>query len=175
MWKKRKIDFVISENDYKKVIFRFYPRSSNCHSFGDNPPTKWEEVYKVYYHYKVICIYKDDNEHIVLFDSGVDECSIIDEIANRMKLITEGTTVYKGTTKDGDPFSIQLLDNEVLPFGDGVSWNIHKHYRRKVYDITLFDWKNVGYRMVMDNDKMAEFAKYLESCCEYMLAHGDPI
>ena len=158
-----------------KVIFRFYPRSSTCHSFGDNPPTKWEEVYKVYYHYKVICIYKDDNEHIVLFDSGVDECSIIDEMANRMKLITEGTTVYKGTTKDGDPFSIQLLDNEVLPFGDGVSWNIHKHYRRKVYDITLFDWKNVGYRIVMDNDKMAEFAKYLESCCEYMLAHGDPI
>ena len=24
-------------------------------------------------------------------------------------------------------------------------------------------------------DEMAEFAKYLESCCEYMLAHGDPI
>lgn len=175
MKKKRTLDFIISENDYKKVIFRFYPRSSTCHSFGDNPPTKWEEVYKVYYHYKVICIYKDNNEHIALFDSGVDECSIIDEVANRMKLITEGTTVYKGTTKDGNPFSIQLLDNEALPFGDGVSWNIHKHYHRKVYDIILFDWKNVGYRMIMDNDKMAEFAKYLESCCEYMLAHGDPI
>ena len=133
MWKKRKIDFVISENDYKKVIFRFYPRSSTCHSFNDQLPTKWEDVYKVYYHYKVICIYKDDNEHIILFDSGVDECSVIDEVSSRIKLIVDGTTIYKGTTKDGESFSIHLLDNEVLPFGDGVSWNIHKHFRRCGY------------------------------------------
>ena len=63
----------------------------------------------------------------------------------------------------------------MLPFGDGVSWNIHKHYRSKVYDITMFDWKNTGYRMVLGIDKLAEFGKYLEECCEYMLAHGDPI
>ncbi len=175
MGKVRNIDFVIMENDYRKIIFRFYPRSSSCHSFGDEPPKSWKEVYKVYYHYKVISIWKEYDEHTVLFDSNVDECSVIDEIANRIKLIVSGTTIYKGVTKDGDSFSIKLLDNEVYPFGDGVSWIISKRSRQKKYDITMFDSNNIGYRFVLTQDKLKDFGEYLNECCEYMLAHGDPI
>lgn len=175
MWKKRKMDFIISEDKYSKIIFRFYPRQSSCHGFGDEPPKDWSGVYKVYYSYKIIKVWKDDNDYMVLFDSGVDECSIIDEIANRMKLISEGTIVYRGTTKDNEEFSIRLLNNEVFPFGDGVSWNIQRIRRTNKYSIMLFDSWNKGYRFVITIDKMKEFAKFLEECCEYMLAHGDPI
>lgn len=173
--KIKRLDFVLFEDDYEKIVFRFYPRKSNCHSFGDEPPKSWKEVYKVYYHYQIIKFYKDDDERVILFTSGVDECSIIDEIANRMKLISAGTTVYKGTNRDGEAFSIKLLGEEVLPFGDGVSWTIDKRYRRKEYIITVFNSNNVGYRFVMNNQQMTEFGNYLTKCCEYMLAHGDPI
>ena len=35
MSKKRKIDYIIEERDNRRLIFRFYPRQSSCHSFGD--------------------------------------------------------------------------------------------------------------------------------------------
>ena len=173
--KTRKLDFVLRETSQYKIIFRFYPRSSSCHSFGDEPPKTWKEVYKVYYYYRIIKVWLDNNDHQVLFDSGCDECSIIDEVANRIKLIGEGTTVYRGKTSDDEPFIIKLLDTECLPFGDGVSWIIHKIPRHQKYEIALFDWQNVGYRFVLPKDKLVAFGKYLNMCCEYMLAHGDPI
>lgn len=173
--KTRKLDFVLRETSQYKIIFRFYPRSSSCHSFGDEPPKTWKEVYKVYYYYRIIKVWLDDNDHQVLFDSGCDECSIIDEVAHRIKLISEGITVYRGTTSMNEPFTLKLLDNECLPFGDGVSWIIHKIPRRKTYEFMLFDYKNVGYRFSLSDDKFSDFGKYLNECCEYMLAHGDPI
>ena len=38
MSKKRKIDYIIEQSDDERLIFRFYPRKSSCHSFGDEPP-----------------------------------------------------------------------------------------------------------------------------------------
>jgi hypothetical protein len=60
MNKKRKIDFIIKEDKFDKIVFRFYPRLSSCHSFGDEPPKSWNNVYKVYYYYKILNIYKED-------------------------------------------------------------------------------------------------------------------
>ena len=85
MSKKRKIDFVLEESDTAKLIFRFYPRRSSCHSFGDEPPKDWNDVYKVYYSYSIIQVYKEDNWHKTLCNCHCDECSIIDEIAERCK------------------------------------------------------------------------------------------
>ena len=175
MKKKKRLEFILDDNKYRKLVFRFYPRSSTCHSFNDQPPKSWEEVYKVYYHYKIVKVWKSDHEQKLMFNSGCDECSIIDEIANRIKLITEGYTVYKGKTRDGDEFSIPLLDDECFPFGDGVSWTISKCTAPDKYSIALYDYDNIGYRFTLTKEKLAEFGQYLESCCEYMLAHGDPI
>ena len=175
MAKLNNIEFVIRENDHQKLVFRFYPKNSSCHSFNDKPPQTWKDVYKVYYNYRVIILDKKYNERDILFDSGVDECSIIDEVAHRIKLIVSGITVYKGFTKNNIPFSIKLLDNEVFPFGDGISWNITKKPRKAEYIISMFDTNNVGYRFCLTKDKLEEFGKYLESCCEHMLANGVPI
>ena len=60
---KRKFDFVLYNNRglYRDVI-RFYPRSSHVHSFNDDPPTNWEEVYKVYYSWAIIRQYYKSND-----------------------------------------------------------------------------------------------------------------
>ena len=39
MGKKRKIDYTLTECEDERLVFRFYPRQSSCHSFGDKPPT----------------------------------------------------------------------------------------------------------------------------------------
>ena len=172
MGKKRKIDFVLEENDTTKLIFRFYPRRSSCHSFGDEPPKDWSDVYKVYYSYSIIHVYKEDNWHKTLFNCHCDECSIIDEIAEICKLLAEGKTVFKGEN-DGEKYTIKLLNNEVIPFGMGTSWMISR--RNNIYEFRLFDWDNTGYRFYLKKDKLKAFGKYLSDCCEYMLAHGNPI
>ena len=172
MSKKRKIDFVLEESDTSKLIFRFYPRQSSCHSFVDEPPKDWSDVYKVYYSYSIIRVYKEDNWYKTLFNCRCDECSIIDEIAERCKLLAEGKTVFKGE-HNGEEYTIKLLNNEVHPFGMGTSWMISR--RNNIYEFRLFDWDDIGYRFCLKKDKLKAFGEYLSECCEYMLAHGDPI
>lgn len=174
MKKKHRIDFTLYENNYSKVIFRFFPQQSNCHSFNDAPPTTWSEVYKVYYYYEIVKKYTDeDKERVVLWKSGCDECSIIDEVAYRIPLVLEGKKKVEVEYSNAK-FTINLLDSEMIPCGDGVFWNIHK-FDKNNYEFTMWNCNDVGYRFLLDRNKMKEFGEYLNECCEYMLAHGDPI
>lgn len=184
MYKKRKIDYILEQDDDERLIFRFYPRRSSCHSFRNEPPKSWNDVFKVYYSYAIIKQYRSDDiwESEVVFDSGCDECSIIDEIGHRCLLLADGTEVF--TREDGS--KLELLDNRIRPFGMGVEWTISK---RTVHDIddndneivinyykfTLFDWWDKGYRFTLNEKDLKAFGEYLLGCCEYMLEHGDPI
>ncbi len=172
MGKKSKIDFIIHEDDFKKIVFRFLPKQSSCHSFSELPPTKWEEVYKVYYSYKIFVRWKKSNYTYEVFDSGCDECSIIDEVASRINYIIEGKQSIT-VNYCGEDTTIELLDSEMLPFGDGVSWIINKGYTG--YQFVLWNSNAVGYRFYLENNRLKKFGDYLTKCCEYMLAHGDPI
>ena len=173
-----KIDFIIYEDNDEVLIFRFLPQESNCHSFNDSLPTKWEEVYKVYYAYEIIKIWKDDNSTDEEFYCGCDECSIIDEVSARIKHIIEGKETVTVNHNDKE-YVIELLNEEMMPFGDGVSWTINKRINmwddEVMYEIVLWKYSNYGYRFYVDKDKLKELGEYLEECCEYMLAHGDPI
>lgn len=187
MSKRRKIDFTLYENDYEKIIFRFYPRQSSCHSFGDDPPKSWSDVYKVYYYYRILIFCKEEDGSIcrnydVLFDADCDECSIIDEVSYVCSLLADGIEVYK--REDGE--EIQLLNKEMFPFGMGVSWTISKYIRSSYdweegesdiiyYTFMLFDYWNKGFKFTLKEKDIKAFGKYLNSCCEYMLEHGDPI
>lgn len=188
MGKKRKIDYIIEENDNSRLIFRFYPRQSSCHSFGDEPPKSWDDVYKVYFSYAIIEQWRyssdDQWQSEVLFYEQCDECSIIDDIAMRCSLLADGTEVFK--REDGE--EIQLLNNSILPFGMGVEWTISKHVCTEYgwdeddediihtyYIFILFDYNGKGYKFTLEEKNMKSFGEYLHECCEYMLAHGDPI
>ena len=188
MAKKNKIDFVLEETDWYKIVFRFYPRQSSCHSFNEELPTKWEEVYKVYYHYRILKFWKEDDGtydgYTVLFDSGCDECSIIDEIGHRCLLLADGTEVYE--REDGRKF--ELLNKNIFPFGMGTEWTITKRtvitygmfeededIEKTYYTFMLFDYWGKGYKFTLEEKDMKPFGEYLIECCEYMLTHGDPI
>ena len=171
MKKKHHIDFTLYENDYSKIIFRFRPDISNCHSFGDNPPTSWKEVYKVYYYYEIFLKYNDGTRRC-LWESGCDECSIIDEVAGRIPLILDGKKKIEVEWADAK-FTIKLFD-EIIPFGDGVFWKIEK-LSKDNYMFNLWNSLEVGYRFHLHKERMQPFADYLKECCEYMLTHGDPI
>jgi hypothetical protein len=174
MNKVRKLDFILSDNEYETVVFRFRPRQSSCHSFGDKPPKSWNEVYKVYYSYSIIKKYKDDRKHRTLFDCGCDECSVIDEVAARCLYLASGQpSVEVKYSNTDETITIQLLNNEIRPIGYGVNWDIKFQY--DVYWITLFDWDGTGYRFHVNKEQLKAFGDYLNRCCEYMLAHGDPI
>jgi hypothetical protein len=175
---KQKLDFIIKENDFEKIIFRFYPRRSHCHSHNEHPPKTWDNVYKVYYYYSILAQRKDfeDNNKLyteVLFDSEVDECSVIDQVAYCCKIISSGKNTIERQEENGDKTTIRFLNKEIFTLGDGVSWIISKYYSK--YQFQLFNAVNKGYRFFLDKKKIKDLGEFLESCCEYMLAHGEPI
>lgn len=172
--KRRKIDFVISDNNYSKIIFRFYPRRSHCHSFNDKPPKEWIDVYKVYYAYSIIEQYKNDGKINILFNCDCDECSVIDAVAFGIKVLDAGKTYYENTLLDGRTVRVPILDNEIFTFGDGVTWILRKR-QNDFYEIDLFDFNDVGYRFFLSKDQLIKFGEFLNYCFEYMIVHGEPI
>ena len=187
MSKKRKIDYIIEEDDNKRLIFRFYPRKSSCYSFGDKPPKDWSDVYKVYYSYAIISQWKfkpdDQWESEVRFFEPCDECSIINEVGQRCLLLADGLEVFK--RDDGK--EIQLLNQKLFLFGMGTEWTISKRtcveygyededdIKHTYYDFMLFDYGDKGFRFTLEEKDIKSFGEYLIGCCEYMLAHGDSI
>lgn len=172
MKKKHRIDFILHENDYSKIIFRFRPDLSNCHSHNDAPPKSWDEVYKVYYYYEIIQEFTNDNDRSVLWKSDCDECSIIDEVASRILLIIEGKKKIEVEYANAK-FTIKLF-NEIMPCGDGVCWKIDK-LSKDNYQLIMWNSNEVGYRCCLYREQLQKFGEYLKECCEYMLGHGDPI
>jgi hypothetical protein len=129
MYKVNKIDFILQDDEHETTIFRFRPRQSSCHSHNENPPTSWDEVYKVYYSYSIIKKYKYDGHSRVLFNCDCDECSIIDEVAARCLYLANGqTSVDVKHPLTGETRTIELLNNEIHPIGYGVSWDIKFQY-----------------------------------------------
>lgn len=186
MSKKRKIDYIIEQADDERLIFRFYPRQSSCHSFGNQPPKSWSDVYKVYYSYAIIKQYKfnpdDQWESEIMFYEYCDECSIIDEVGNICLILAKGYETYE--RDDGE--RIQLLDSNIRPIGSGTEWTISKRtciehcyeeddVKHVYYNFALFDYGDKGFRFTLNEKDIKSFGEYLLECCEYMLAHGDPI
>lgn len=164
MEKVSQISFILKEDKLSKLIFRFLPQLSSCHSFDNNPPKSWQEVYKVYYAYEIVEQWFDEgqNNEDVWFSTSFDECSVIDAVA---KLIGQlGWSSFCSKT--------------FTPCGDGVQWKLQKRrYQGKELGIKFELWKrnNVGYRIFLPEEQCIAFAKFLNDCCEYMLAHGEPI
>lgn len=173
---KKKFDFVLlDDKPYYRDVFRFYPKQSHVHGFTDEPPTDWTGVYKVYYSWKVMRqYYNDDTEKIEpesandLFNMPWDECSEITNLAGVIRHVVE--------THE---------DVELIAFGQPASeWSIK--YIETNYDwletqrhyIKIVVWDNFqdnGYRFSLDLDEALKFAEYLDKVNDYMLKHSEGI
>ena len=176
---KKKLDFILEQDEDERLVFRFHPRSSHCHSFNETPPKTWEEVYKVYYSYSILKQWKEDGkwkECEIVYNEPCDECSIINTIAFACLGLAKGNT-YHENLLNGELVRIDFLGNTFYPMGYGTEWTIDKIERPEGtrYQFTLFDWHCVGYKFYLPEEKMEEFGTYLKSCCDYMLEHGEPI
>lgn len=135
------------------LYFEFDTKHSHCHSFNDNPPKSWEEVYKVYYSYNLYA--ERDGEKTELFNAYCDEGSSLDAVGYALQ----------------EPKKKYYC---ILPFGDGIMWEISRRYEK--CEITLVEMiSRRAYRIYLANQEAKKFGKFLVSCCEYMLAHGEGI
>lgn len=178
---KKKFDFVLDDDSgIGRTIFRFYPRHTHVHSFNDDPPKSWGEVYKVYYSWAIIrqyYEYKDDNsgskivpeesDVLLNFGFGCDECSMLPDLAAEIEYVIE-----TGETYDQPTFG--------LPAGE---WRIEKHEgddctgtHYEDYHFQVFNnFTNQGFRFVLDKDKTLKFCDWLDMINQYALKHGEGI
>ncbi len=173
-------DFVLEEGTSKRILFRFYPKRSSCHSFDDDPPKTWQDVYKVYYTWAILEQYRYGENDI--WDTKAkfevwDECSAIDAVEKACKVLADGKTQYAVTDPHtGRECTFQCLDNTLRAFGDGADWTISKqkkYWKKEGQKYLFVIWnRNRGYRFVLPESKMREFGEFLAGCSEYMLRHG---
>lgn len=169
---KRKIDFVL--RDFPGIyrdIFRFYPRRSHVHSFDDDQPKDWSEVYKVYYSWAVIRqIYNDDSsgfipeESEVLFRMDCDECSRLPDLQEMIRKV-----IHTG-----------LNCNLMVHGQPAADWNISKNESLvdipASYEFQVFNnWTNQGIRFALNKEETLKFIDYLERINQYALDHGEGI
>ena len=190
--RKRKMDFVLYEDEFCRFIFRFYPRLSHCHSFDEEPPKTYQDIYKVYFNYAIICQYLVDGKlesSEQIWNSDCDECSIIDEIAYICSKISDNIFTETKTIYNGEEHTFNYLDQFFCP-GDGIDWKINKverynHWNKngeilkepEIYhnfEFLMRKENGVSYIFELSPERTREFGKFLQGCCDYMLKHGEP-
>ena len=182
MSKIRHLDFMIREDEDLRIKFRFYPRSSHMHSFDENPPKTFKEVYKVYYAWCIMVSHKysweeewDPYERV--FNMYCDECSALEYLRYSIQEVIAGAKDTDTVMTMGQPGS----DWE-LSYRRGSSWpdyetgDIHHDPEKDRLHVNVWNnWTECGYRFSMSVDKAKGFVKYLDDINQYMLEHGEPI
>ena len=162
---KRKFDFALFDTSLFRDIIRYYPRRTHVHSFDENPPKTWEEVYKVYYSWAIIRQHYGDDEKIerseFLLEMPCDECSQIPDLSEIIKYVMK-----TGETFDEPTFGQPAAD-----------WMIKKERVDYVYyDFEVFDnWTNQGYRFAFTEGETLKFCTWLDKINQYALEHGEEI
>jgi len=157
------MDFIIEEDNFETIVFRLYPDKCHVHGFEDTPPTKWENVYKVYYLFDIIQI--DGYGTRVLYKEDFDECSVLNEVSYCI-----GKIINNKNKKD---------KYYLKPFSNATSYEIEKldTWRDEEYwQFTMFNREGYqGFRFILDKDKLKSFKEYLDTFLEYSLKHSEGI
>ena len=138
-------DFILAEeraND-ERLIFRFNPDKSRCHSFNDDPPKTWKEVYKVYYTWSIFKEW-NDGDRIPIFYID-DECSVLTELAYHIRVAIENNKTITTIASFGQPGSEWTLE---LIKGGYMKFTVFEN---------VFD---KGCRFWLKKDKALKFADY---------------
>lgn len=169
----KNFDFILEDDkEIKRTIIRFYPKETHIHSFDTSLPTCWEEVYKVYYSWGVLCQYYDDDGTIesteTLFRMTCDECSEFPNLSGAIKEV-----MNTGENMTLRAFGQPAADWEIRK-REGLFFLGGKIF--EVYDFEVFDnFKGNGFRFALDKNQTIGFCKWLDRINDYALKHGEPI
>ena len=176
--KKRHLDFVIREDDYRKIVFRFYPKLSHMHSFDENPPKSLNEVYKVYYAWCILQYWKTDDgwrggERV--FYMFCDECSALEYLEEVIRHMIRYKRRKMQALSFGQPGSMWIIR-----FHPHDVWD--ENDKRKidptngVFMFEVFDnWTHIGYQFDMELSEALSFCDYLHGVNQHMLENGEAI
>lgn len=175
---KHKWDFILyDDKQFEKITFRFYPKYTHVHSFNENPPKTWDEVYKVYYSWKIFITYYDFDDKLdvrsarPLFEMYWDECSEIPNLGNAIRWVIENKPKE---------------DVNMMPFGQPAGEWIIKYIKKDFEDIPELNeeylkftlWNtgdDTGYRFSLSIKEALKFADFIDEVNKYALEHGEEI
>lgn len=186
------------EDDFERLLFRFYPERSSVHSFDDEPPKRREDVYKTYYVWKIIRQRKLGKDHGVksdiVFDPHTDEDSVMGYVSDILEKIYQGIYSEEWTDEDGEKRVSNYLNERITRVGYGAEWEIRmreyeetldkngewmedeeKWYAKRVFTIILWNFEGIGFRFQIGEKELPAFAKFLKECDDYAFAHGEGI
>lgn len=169
--RKRKFDFEIDKwEGFDKKVLRFYPRQSNVHGFGEEPPTTWKGVYKTYMTFAVLHYYEDDD------DEGKYERPY--ELFSYYRDEGEGLRYLREVLSEMITEECQNEYN-ITPFGDGIDWEIYKDDRyvdKEGNNMYIFNMINSHsgqcYRFRLCKEEIKGFYNVLDDFLEHMLKHS---
>lgn len=181
MGKLKDFEFIIKENEFKKVVIVFDSNGSHVHGFGDEPPITWEGVYKVYMQWRI-----DEHSSFVkgvgwtdeyvscktIYDEPCDENSGLDQLIYYLKTDEIELDKYHDVRSFGN-------DTHYLICKRDVTWNPEEYddvETEYAYTIFVYDsYNGYGYRFVLEDNKAKELAMTIESFYEYMLQNSQGI
>ena len=176
------MDFILNNNKYSCIKFRFYPRLSHMHSFDDEPPKDLEGVYKVYYSWCILetknnC-YSDESDYsafVRVFSFDYDENSVLRFLDKAIRSIICHRTEKTELCSVGQPGSEWNIYYKEYFDLDENDEEIHVPER----DYLLFqiwdNFSNKGYRFELSVDRAKEFCDYLCDINKHMLENGESI
>lgn len=169
--KKRKFDFIIDKHEgFDKKVLRFYPKQSNVHGFGDEPPTTWEGVYKTYMTFSVL-YYSECWDNEGFYEKPYELFSYYSDEGEGLRFLREVLSEMI-TEECQDEYNI-------TPFGDGIDWEIYKDDRyvdKEGNNMYIFNMINSHsgqcYRFRLCKEEIKGFYNALDDFLEHMLKHS---
>lgn len=165
----KRFEFCFEKNGSEKLVLRFDPERSRLHRFGDENPTDWSGVYKVYYFWGIYYVNGGKTEYIG--GANPDECSPFHFLPE----VIEDMAQYNRDS------------NQMLYPAYGGAWQVttHRGEKGKGSFFTLDVWSYPGstelscfsrsIRMEISREKALELARFIRWVNEYMFRHSVPI
>ena len=152
-------EFTLYEDEWERRAIRFYPKTTHVHGFGDEPPTKWERVYKAYLSFAVLHFNKETGKAHVAYDARWDECSGLNDLVHWLE--------HPGANTE-PVFHMRVLGDAtqwiVMPWGDDCKL------------VTMYPLHTgKSYVFWLKNDQIPEFVKVINEYLDYSLAHSEGI
>lgn len=189
--KKKHMDFILHDDEYDKIKFRFYPRESHVHGFTeDTCPKTWNAVYKHYYSWAILQAFKDDEikgeePALLVFDMSWDECSALLELSTCLQHVIDKKKRHLKVSTFGQPGSDwELKYRKAYAHNPNYDWKKEnpenvKQIRIPKNDYVEFhvwnNWTNCGYRFTLDIPKCKDFVVFLNEVNAHMLENSEPI